>query len=281
MPIICELLDSKDTDVYSVKARLVHLLLSHVILVDFLNHYLKTELNDASCINHLDYEQIIKCNFDGKISSEFSSFHNELCNDNVLQDINLQDFYSQTKIVSDCEDELSTAIFTRAMQDNEAAIEGKENRLAGMNIADDSHKRILDFAFTRLLSFIDNGIATLKSFFDEETNSFLSAIYPGEQAFRIMYDKFEDCIPLLYQIENISDLHELRPYKYYHDFVDKLPDDMFKNQDGTRQLIHEYISILEKTKQQISDVYAYMENEEDSFYDQNVENFLVEVSKQS
>lgn len=94
-----------------------------------------------------------------------------------------------------------------------------------------------------------------------------------------MYDKFEDFIPLLHEIENVADLHELKPYKLYHDFIDKLPNNAFQNCDFTKNEFHNYIDILKDNDQQISDIYAYSDRENGSLYEQCLDKFLEEVSK--
>lgn len=275
---IIEILNSKEVKCYSVKARLANLLLSHIILVRFLKQCFETDLNIPTCIDDFDFQEIIKYNFNEDISKEFKYYHYNL-HEIVLNSFNLNDFYCKTGIKVELEEKLSKSIFKRAMSDNRAALDGEENRLSGINIINDQTKQILDFAFTRLLLFIDNGVATLKTFFCEETSQFMSAIFPGEQAFRIMYDKFEDFIPLFYEIENFADLHELKPYKLYHDFIDKLPNNVFQNYDFTKQEFHDYIDILKDNNQQISDIYAYSDKENSSLYEQHLDKFLEEVSK--
>ena len=146
------------------KQYLVNILLSHIILVGFLKQYFETDLNIPTCIDDLDFQEIIRHNFNEDISKEFKFYHFNL-NDVVSNSFNLNDYYCKTYIKAELEEKLSKNIFKRAMKDNKAALDGEENRLSGISIINEKTKQILDFAFTRLLSFIDNGVATLKTFF--------------------------------------------------------------------------------------------------------------------
>ena len=62
--------------------------------------------------------------------------------------------------------------------------------------------------------------------------------------------------------------------------IDKLPNNAFQNCDFTKNEFHNYIDILKDNDQQISDIYAYSDRENGSLYEQYLDKFLEEVSKE-
>lgn len=243
------LLQTDDEKYYSTKIRFIILLLSHCLLRDFLKmqNYLEER------IDNFDYEEILSYNFSSSIADEFKTLHNDIfklkCHDFIFSKSIIGENADQTKV--------EKYLFRQAMRDNQAAISSDSKRLEGISQIGSESVFSFDIMPT-ILSFIDTGKAALKTSY--KNNRFVSMIYPGEQAFRIMEDKFKPYLGYLYRLERYSVLYSDNSYNLYEKFVLYLLDSRGSRDDGNQitddeaRSLFDYIKILEETNQQISDV---------------------------
>lgn len=252
-----DLLNSSDQTLYSVKARLAILLVSHNLLCNFLNTY--KDFFDRS-VGFFDSEEILDYNFIIGLDKCFESLTSQF-KTNSLFDFNcvIDEIYNPTE-------DIELFLFQKAMLDNKAAFLGAFHRLDGFSCLK-NNSVFSNSVMPQVLSFIDNGRAALKSFYLD--GKFESLLYPGEQAFRIMEDKFLKYLPCLHYLERYSKVNNLNSYDIYDDFVDYLLETVTdKNELDKETLLSlkNYIGILKETDQEISDVYShlcYCSNEDD------------------
>lgn len=264
-----ELLMTNDIQYYSAKLRLMILLLSHGLLCSFLNSQ-----NFLECsLEKFDYQEILKYNFTDRFAREFNLVHKTVC-DSKFNNFEFNR-YNGLDIID--EDEVEEFIFRRAMMDNEVAVSEESKRLEGISSIE--NKSVFSFSvMPKILSLIDNGKAALKSFFDNMNKRFVTLAYPGEQAFRIMEDKFKKYLIYLHHIERYSKIHEKDAYDLYKDFVLYLKG--YDSVDKTEiELLMKYICILKDTNQHISDVYVYDLMSRDSSIEEIYESFIKLVRK--
>ena len=173
--------------------RFITLLLSHTVLCSFLKSNYLTYDNSNS-----DYEEIIKYNFSDELFHEFTRLGTHIFNlatDKYVTDsINIEQH-------NDDKQRIEELLFEQAMLDNRSAQVDASHRLEGISsIGNDS---VFSTRYiSAILSNLDNGKAALKSYFKNE--KFLSKVCAGEQAFRIMNDKFEKYLKCLYDLESFS-----------------------------------------------------------------------------
>lgn len=245
------LLLSEDETLYSYKMRLLSLLLSHILLRDFLSkNDIITDRND------FDYEEIIQYNFSDIFLVSFELF------DEKISKLTKEYFTYSTKDILTDFHELEDYVFWKAMEDNNSAASNSTQRQAGFN----GFKG--EYLFSQkyvggLMTMIDNGLAALRTHFSSEDHLGVSLAYPGEQAFRIMNDKYPDLLPAMYALENIAYVCEKESYKLYKDFCDLVYTNGLL-QDNEHEDFLKYVEILECTNQQISDVMCINESKQDS-----------------
>lgn len=246
-----ELLQTDNEKHYSAKIRFIILLLSHCLLRDFLKmqNYLEESLDN------FDYKEILNYNFSSDVANEFRTLHYDIFKSKCF------DFIFPKSRIGETADETNVekCLFHQAMRDNQAAASSNSKRLEGISQIGDESVFSFDIMPT-ILSFIDTGKAALKTSYNN--NRFVSMIYPGEQAFRIMEDKFKPYLGYLYRLERYSVLYSDNSYNLYKKFISYLLNSKSSREDGNQitdnevKALLDYIKILEETNQQISDAYS-------------------------
>lgn len=235
------LLLSEDETLYSYKMRLLSLLLSHILLRDFLSkNGFMIDRND------FDYKAIIQYNFSENFLVSFELF------DEKISKLKKEYFTYATKDILIDFHELEDYVFRKAMEDNNSATINSTQRQAGFSDFKGEYLFSQKYA-GGLMAMIDNGLAALRTFFSDEDHSVVSLIYPGEQAFRIMNDKYLDLLPAMYALENIAHICEKESYELYKKFCYLVYTNELL-QDKEYEDFLKYVEILEFNNQQISDV---------------------------
>lgn len=234
------ILTSNVENLYSYKLRLLTLLLSHILLCDFLKSNEIKVYDDKD----FDYKEVIEYNFSKELSDDFKQFNLSVLNSTD----SLFDYCADGMYLS-CQ-EFEDYVFEKAMQDNKLAYSNSEVRQDGFNIF--NGESIFSSKYISILmTLLDNGIAALKTFFERDKG--VSYIYPGEQAFRVMSNKFGHLLPTMHSIENISFLNGFNSYEYYEQFSELVFKKGIQTQDEHKAFVN-YIKILKENGQQISDV---------------------------
>lgn len=208
--------------------------------------------NSLVCtFDNFDYEEILHYNFKDDLVQEFEQIHETYymskCIGCTFNKGDISEFVN--------EEEIEEFMFRRAMMDNQNAISETSNRLDGVSEIE-GRSIFMPSIMPTILTFIDNGKAALRSFFDNSTCKYVSKVFPGEQAFRIMEDKFKKYLLYLHHIERYSKIHNKNSYDLYREFTLYMLQNGLIAENSTKSLL-DYIKILEDTNQQISDVYVY------------------------
>lgn len=245
------LLLSEDEKLYSYKMRLLSLLLSHLLLRDFIS---KSGFMIDS--NDFDYKEIVPYNFSDMLLVSFKIFDEEI---SKLK----KNYFSYTTqgILTDFH-ELEDYVFQKAMEDNHSANSNSTRRQVGFRNLNGENLFSQKYA-GGLMAMIDNGLAALRTHFSDEDHRGVSLAYPGEQAFRIMNDRYPDLLPAMYALENIAYVCGKESYKLYKDFCDFVHTNGLL-QDNEHEDFLKYVEILEHNNQQISDVMCIDESKQDT-----------------
>lgn len=244
------LLTSNDERLFSCKLRLISLLLSHMLLRDFL---LKNSL--WAEMNNFDYEEIIRYNFSEEFIAPFECFDSNICKLNA-------NYFSYTTdgIAMNCP-ELEDFVFTKAMEDNKSAVHNSVQRQLGFSMFGNECLYTKKY-FGCLMTMIDNGLAALRIKFQKNHGCGVTLACPGEQAFRIMNNKYPNLLPALYALENIAFVYSVDSYTLYSGFCTLVRTEGLLN-DSEYDSITKYVDILKTNGQQISDVTFIDESKQD------------------
>ncbi len=227
------------------KMRLLTLLLSHILLRDFM-----TAKNIQFSFDSSDFKTIVQYNFPDLLLSDFEQFDSNISNttDNLG---NLFNYTSED--INTKDEELEDFVFDKAMSDNNSVETNKFSRQKGFNRMNGKPLFVKEH-IAGLMVLIDNGLAALKAeFYSSEDNCFVSFMYPGEQALRVMSNKCEKSLPTMYALENFSNMYNLNCYELYRRFSEVLYEGRFQTEDE-KNIFLQYVDILQKNNQQISDV---------------------------
>lgn len=243
---IKKLIENKNQNLYKIKMRMLTMLLSQVLLFDFLQHH---GLNCDS-YDQYDYKEIIEYNFSSDYLNSFRKLNatlHQLKSKSKLQyfNYNIEEIaYSQ---------EFDDLVFEKAMEDN-AAARSESGRIDGFNVLPLKEVSLFSKNFSaNLMTLLDSGRAALKIIFDN--GMYCSMIFSGEQAFRIMNDQFVEFLPSLNLLEENANLCNKYSYDLYRKFLSTIK---LNSQDLLTDVQYNkfvnYIDILENNGQQISDV---------------------------
>ncbi len=238
-----ELLLNKNKRVFSTKLRLLILIFSHSLLCNFLNAH-RLPVNN---LTYFDYDEILGYNFRKEFSDDFAILHERIISNWIM---NVQ--FNGDPNYSLKTDEYDEKVFEKAIIDNASAISGIQERQDEFEIGND---------IVKFMSFIDIGKAALKSKLDKKRGLYISRVYSGEQAFRIMFDEFSEIMPYLYFLENYAISSGQQVYILYNNFIDYISDkndgtNGFTVSDEYSKKLKRSIAILEENNHLISDVYV-------------------------
>ncbi len=239
------------------KMRMLTLLMSHVLLNDFVKKYgiPMTPLNLSNESEMMyDNVEIIRYNFGVDYSNEFEIISKQ------IQDSKSDEFIYKSEGIYDDTKIFENFIFAKAMQDNAAAREDDSKRRIGFRKREDGLLLFEKKFAGNIMNTLDNGIAALRGFVDE--SKFSPLLYPGEQAFRVMSDVYPEILPAMYQLEKLSYLYDRNSYSVYIEFLKSQNITRKINDDNIIHQLNEYIQVLKENNQQISDV-TYMEVTDD------------------
>lgn len=233
-------LTDNNESLYESKLRMITLILSHTILLDFMRQH---NLN-LSNIDNYDYDEIIKHNFGASFLNDFEKINNNILN------LNTKLFDYESRGIYDKTNKFENYIFDKAMQDNWSARIDNNKRRDGFNKMNEESLLSKKYA-ANLMNVLDNGLAALRIASVEK--KFYSLIYSGEQAFRICYDIYKDFLPIMHCIENISYIYNMNSYILYKDYLDYIKKRNMLTSEQHEEFM-KYINVLEKNKQHPSDV---------------------------
>lgn len=256
----------------SCQMRFETLLLSHALLKDFFMQY------DIKSEDIVDYDsvEIINYNFNPNLMFLFETFDKE-----IIENAAGKFRYNCDGMVP-VSVELEQFMFKQAMLDNKSASLNTMRRNSGFDSINEESIFSQKY-LAGLMTMIDNGIAALRTHFSVEEQG-VSLSYPGEQAFRIISNRFQNLLPSMLALENMTFVYNKDSYKSYRDFckyVNKQDANLLSDEDC--KLFLEYVKILEDTNQQISDI-IYIDDTEQNAEDcavitQMLNNFTEEVVK--
>lgn len=249
---------------YKFKMRMLTLLLSHILLYDFL----KKHGFDCESENKYDFDEIIPYNFSEVYLDSFKEFNKKL---SQLKSPSELEYFIYDSDGIEYSQEFDDLVFKKAMEDN-ASARNESTRNNGFNTMNGVSLFSKKFS-ANLMMLLDSGRAALKIILDND--EYCSVIYSGEQAFRIMNDQFIEFLPSLHMLENMADLCNKKSYNLYRSFLQKvnseskelLPDNQYCK-------FNEYIKILEDTEQQISDVMCVIFVEFDKLKEEQINKML-------
>jgi hypothetical protein len=259
-----ELLDSNAELLFSNKIQFITLILSHILLCDFLKQ--DKTLKSSDVYKCMDSDEILKHNFSIQINDEFSKISNEIyhwSNSNYI--------FTDTKVDSNLDDEIfDRYLFYRAMLDNNEARTIIDKRMDGFS--DINSESVFSKKYMpKVLLFIDHGKAALKAVYSN--GLFSSVLHPGEQAFRIMNDKFSKHLPYLAYLERYSKFYIIDQYELYNRFISFLHQKQ-EIDDLEKDDWNYYLDTLKTTQQEISDIYVHNFNISNSVDKKLLEDFF-------
>lgn len=243
--ILNSLLINKDESLGQYKMRMFTLLLSHLMLRDFM-----TTRNIPFDCNDTDFNEIIRYNFSISLLEDFKKF-DSACSCFINNSSDRYFNYTSEGISSEYE-ELEKLLFDKAMADNDAVKKDQSCRQQGFNTLDKKPLFVKKF-IAGIMVLLDNGLAALKvEYHPSKEYCVSSLVYPGEQALRAMSDKWKSLLPSLYALENFSKMYNLNCYEQYQKFSELV----YKKgmHQGDFEKFKSYLDILERNHQQISDV---------------------------
>lgn len=261
--IMFSLLTQKHKNYYTNKIQLIILLLSHILLCNYLlsNNIVTQQNIEFDCF---DIDEIISLNFWPEMVKEL--------NDITLRFLEIKENdYIFLKNDNKKVDHVGTflkVLFERAMQDNNAALNGFEERTDGFSKIN-SKSAFSDEFMPIVLLAIDQGMASMKTIYTEP-GLYKSMIYSGEQAFRIMNDAFKSVLPYLSCLENYAKIFGRNEYELYHNFINFIRNRKIEADESLEKLTV-FLNILEKSNQEISDIYV-----PDRFMESNINETLLE-----
>lgn len=235
------------------RMNMLSLLLSHIMLRAFM----KAKALPFDCKTS-DFSDIIQYNFSSLLLDDFKLFDlNVSCYINSRDDL----FNFTSEGIDSEYKELEDFVFDRAMADNNSVRDNQSSRQKGFNIINNKPLFIRKYV-AGLMVLLDNGLAALKADFQSSNAScFASLVCPGEQALRVMSNRCDYLLPAMYALENLSQIYNLNSYKLYRDFSETVCRKGMQTKEEHDNFL-QYVTILEKNKQQIEDVLCVDYSEE-------------------